>query len=1293
MNKRQKTENLIVVALILSSLLLNYVTITYTGASSTPKNLVNLYGGNPLNDSSSSSNPASINQFQNEYQYRQSATKPTTPDRSKTTTPSFQDSEHVPPTDQASGASTDYLYPEGKGTTNVPDCKGRLRLNDTRGTITDGFSYYEINLQCSWLIDSGRDNATIRIRFHQFNTECNYDYVYIFNGDSIFSPLIAALSGDMKDFGTILTWARHGDQINSLTDFNKNSTALKRQSILTNGLESQPLEIEVKSSKAFIYFHSDTAQRMPGFYMTYSIDACPLDCSNRGECDLSSLICHCNQGSYGNGCQFSVCPNNCTTPENGHCDENLSSCVCKKGFYGEDCSKDENEPHWLDLNDLNVDVPSRAFHQSVVVDGLMWIIGGRSDIASNSNTNIFRRMKTTVAFSYDLVNKQWSNVSLDGFTGSDHLAEVSGHSVAAKGSKIFIYGGLAMNNTVLDTLSVLDTKDNTIVQISSGKRPRSSLVDDDFTAPIAVAGHTANIIDSDMFIFFGYNPLYGYINEVQKFNLADNSWSIVERKGSYVDGCIGHSSTFDPVSSLVFLYGGHHSQRSNTLYSFDPHTEVWTFLQSGPSQRYYHSSLIINQQLIIIGGNTFNFTHQSDQCFQTSYLVYDTTCAKSKSETVLEKSNLTVGSNHNCGRECWRSFDDSEPGFLKRYGHSVVNHNNSELVMFGGFNGVILNDFRYMKISTCDNFLNETSCDKQQLGLSCRWNAIENKCQEILSSTSNSSSATIGFEPLTNRASNCTKNAMKALQNLCESRETCSDCLHTNLGCVWCGFLSQCQYSKCKSSSSKTILDADLCYKDEYSKDSMVDMSFGPHPLRALPATQDFDTEVECKRLNNCYLCQSKHSCSWQNDDCVPNAPSALPSPSSNHAPQEDFTDMYGAGSPIIAAPGNSSRALQRYDPINRSFLSAFTSSLLNSAPYHTCDVPCYKRRSCNDCTRTKCIWCSTTEQCIDSSAYFAYYAMGQCMHYVAHSQKCSIASCSDIETCDKCLTNPKCGWLNDIDNRGKGRCMEGTQNGPFGLSGGPSAIGNGNYSLGTQVDHNLASGFPNWHYNTCPLCQCNGHASCKSNTSVCIQPCQDNTEGPHCNRCMPGYYGDPTNGGTCRLCRCNGHATYCNRETGRCYCSTKGVTGHNCNRCDDQNHYIGDPLSPSNGTCYYNLTTDYQYTFNMSKPEDHYYSDINFINVPLRRDSDVEFSIACSRLALVNITSGSSYKSRKPIHTIIECGSQTLRFPHDRYSLTESNYSFFVHVYKFQTPFILQIAFSQHRTLKLPQFFLTFSR
>lgn len=45
--------------------------------------------------------------------------------------------------------------------------------------------------------------------------------------------------------------------------------------------------------------------------------------------------------------------------------------------------------------------------------------------------------------------------------------------------------------------------------------------------------------------------------------------------------------------------------------------------------------------------------------------------------------------------------------------------------------------------------------------------------------------------------------------------------------------------------------------------------------------------------------------------------------------------------------------------------------------------------------------------------------------------------------------------------------------------------------------------------------CQCNGHSKCV-NESIC-EKCENLTTGKHCETCISGYYGDPTNGGTCQ--------------------------------------------------------------------------------------------------------------------------------------------------------------------------------
>lgn len=53
-------------------------------------------------------------------------------------------------------------------------------------------------------------------------------------------------------------------------------------------------------------------------------------------------------------------------------------------------------------------------------------------------------------------------------------------------------------------------------------------------------------------------------------------------------------------------------------------------------------------------------------------------------------------------------------------------------------------------------------------------------------------------------------------------------------------------------------------------------------------------------------------------------------------------------------------------------------------------------------------------------------------------------------------------------------------------------------------------------HLGLCPsACQCNGHSRCV-NESVC-EKCENLTSGRHCESCISGFYGDPTNGGSCQ--------------------------------------------------------------------------------------------------------------------------------------------------------------------------------
>ncbi|XP_064486972.1 laminin subunit alpha-like [Ornithodoros turicata] len=89
----------------------------------------------------------------------------------------------------------------------------------------------------------------------------------------------------------------------------------------------------------------------------------------------------------------------------------------------------------------------------------------------------------------------------------------------------------------------------------------------------------------------------------------------------------------------------------------------------------------------------------------------------------------------------------------------------------------------------------------------------------------------------------------------------------------------------------------------------------------------------------------------------------------------------------------------------------------------------------------------------------------------------------------------------------------------------------------------------------TCEPCKCSGNIdtnnpqSCDSVTGDCVL-CLNNTSGPACELCAPGFYGDAILGKDCRKCPCEKCGTArCDHRAGVCECNPN-VVGDLCERC-----------------------------------------------------------------------------------------------------------------------------------------------
>lgn len=103
-----------------------------------------------------------------------------------------------------------------------------------------------------------------------------------------------------------------------------------------------------------------------------------------------------------------------------------------------------------------------------------------------------------------------------------------------------------------------------------------------------------------------------------------------------------------------------------------------------------------------------------------------------------------------------------------------------------------------------------------------------------------------------------------------------------------------------------------------------------------------------------------------------------------------------------------------------------------------------------------------------------------------------------------------------------------------------------------------------------CERCKCNGHAdTCDQDTGMCYE-CQGFTEGDHCEKCKPGYHKIEHYDGSfeCRLCPCPGNtestvfADTCmidSMSNNAYYCNClPGYDGSFCQRCSPG--YFGNP-------------------------------------------------------------------------------------------------------------------------------------
>jgi hypothetical protein len=161
--------------------------------------------------------------------------------------------------------------------------------------------------------------------------------------------------------------------------------------------------------------------------------------------------------------------------------------------------------------------------------------------------------------------------------------------------------------------------------------------------PLQLSGHTLTLVENNLYLFGGKTNDGQFWANIYKIdgNNPDQWEEVIPLGGkSSLRRLVGHSAVYHKESKSLLIYGGYSNSgdqprfgsHTNNLHVFHVENRIWSQIRFSdseksdvPSQRSFHSAVIMGNYMVIYGGNT-HIHHDLELCYDFEMYLYHLGC-------------------------------------------------------------------------------------------------------------------------------------------------------------------------------------------------------------------------------------------------------------------------------------------------------------------------------------------------------------------------------------------------------------------------------------------------------------------------------------------------------------------------------------------------------------------------------------------------------------------------------------------------------------------------------------------